>query len=265
MRRSALLITLLALPLAGCLTDAQRKKADSSGSLLGIIGPPSPTDAAIMMTNPYDADKRYKGLTWISNAPWGGADVYLRAYRDMVQNDPDMGVRAVAARALAFHGSPPDALLITPLLKYDDKRIRVMAARALQRINNPAVIPDLLPLVDQSKELDKDTRQAVACALGQYPDPRVLTALFVALNDDDLSVARTARQSLRILTGVDKGVEPKDWVTWADATPNPFAGQTTFLYPNYHRTKYFWEYIPFVPPPPNEPSSTPIGYRPPGT
>jgi len=250
----------------GCLSASSRKKVADSGSLFAAFGPPTPAEAAAMMADPFDADKRYKGVTWISNAPWGGADVYLRVYRELIANEKeDPGVRAVSARALAFHGSPADALLIAPLLKSDDKRVRQTAARALQRLNNPAVIPDLIAVLDSGKEFDRDTRQAAASALGQYPDPTVLTALIAALNDDELSVSRTARESLRTLTGHDSGEEQKDWQTWAAATTTPFAGQTRYLYPNFERGKYFWEYIPLVSPPPNEPASTPIGYRPPGT
>ena len=347
--------------------DAATRKKVADNGILALVAPPTPAEAARMMSDPFDADKRYKGVTWISNAPWGGADVYLRAYRDMVKNDTDNGVRAVAARALAFHGTPEDALAVVPLLKSDDKRVRQTAARALQRLHNPAVIPDLVPLVDQNGaavvriitvdteaaavnarsrvaaengmgdprrfaavaaevsrhesaarggllgevrgydaalppevaralgrvqeagvsapialgsgggfalvmvekrlpgEQDHDTRQAAASALGQYADPRALAALIYALNDDDLAVSRTARQSLRTLTGTDAGDEPKNWEAWASGTGTPFAGQTRYLYPNFERGKYFWEYIPLVPPPPNEPASTPIGYRPPGT
>jgi hypothetical protein len=357
-----------AMTCGGCMDASTRKRVSDSG-IIALVAPPSPTEAARMMADPFDADKRYKGLTWISNAPWGGADVYLRAYRDMVQNDTDVGVRAVAARALAFHGSSQDVPLILPLLRHDDRRVRQTAARALQRLYNSVAIPDLIAHVDTSDrslvriittpteseaiaarrrafgpdkapqiglfaaaatassqdqwapqgglvgemgtidnhlppavwtvvsrmveggisgpiatgpnssgpyvvamvekrttgETDHDTRQAAASALGMYADPRVLKALIYALSDDDLAVSRTARESLRTLTGNDAGNEPKDWEAWAAATATPFAGQTRYLYPNFSRGKYFWEYIPLVNPPPNEPASTPIGYRAPGT
>ncbi len=260
-----LLASAAALSAGGCLDASTRKKVSENG-ILALVAPPSPAEAARMMADPFDADKRYKGVTWISNAPWGGADVYLRVYREMVANEKeDAGVRAVAARALAFHGTPEDALLIVPLLKSDDKRVRQTATRALQRLHNPAVIPDLVPLVDDGRELDHDVRQAAASALGQYADARALTALIGALNDDDLAVSRTARESLRVLTGTDEGDEPKQWQDWAAATTAPFARQSKYLYPNFSRGKYFWEYIPLVPGPPNEASSTPVGYRPPGT
>lgn len=379
MPRFVTLITLALLAVlltqGGCLSAASRKRASDSGSIFAAFGPPTPAEAAAMMADPFDADKRYKGVTWISNAPWGGADVYLRVYRELIANEKeDPGVRAVAARALAMHGSVEDALLIAPLLKSDDKRVRQTATRALQRLHNPAVIPDLVLCVDTNDrvvirvittntdveaanararivnptapvdaqvfaavarevsrdpyaangglvpgevgsfftgipgplrmaimrtpvgtvspvtaigdaaaalgggrfafamvekrspgELDRDVRSAAASALGQYPDKRALDALIFALNDDELSVSRTARQSLRTLTGHDEGDEPKNWQTWSAAQSEPFAGQTKYLYPNFERGKYFWEYIPLVPPPPNEPASTPIGYRPPGT
>ncbi|MFT3686605.1 MAG: HEAT repeat domain-containing protein [Phycisphaerales bacterium] len=350
----------------GCLSDASRKKASDSGSLLSIMGPPSPAEAAAMMADPFDADRRYKGVTWISNAPWGGADVYLRVYREMVGNDKeDPGVRAVAARALGFHGSPADAMLIRPLLTNDDKRVRQTAARALERLHNPELIPDLMLAVDpgdrvvarvmvlesdaaandvrrrlqtqpgkfdlemfakiatesskdpsaanggllgpvgafnsplpekvrlfaarmaegmvspvmpvdgrfylvavekrMTGEVDRDTREAAACALGQYSDPRALRALIATLNDDELSVSRRARQSLRLMTGHDSGDEPKDWQAWASAQSDPFAGRRRYQYPNFYRDSYWWEYIPFIPGAPNEPSGMPIGYRPPGS
>lgn len=258
------LATAAALCSGGCLDSSSRKKVEDNG-IFGLWAPPTPTEAARMMADPFDADKRYKGVTWISNAPWGGADVYLRVYREMVANEKeDPGVRAVAARALGFHGVPDDAVLIAPLLKNDDKRVRVTTARALQRIYNPAVIPDLLPTVDALYEPDHDVRQATVCAMGMYADPRVVTALIVGLNDDDLSVSRTSRQSLRILTGNDLGDDPKKWQAWVAEHPSTFADQTKYLYPNFDRSKYWWEYIPLVPGPPNEPASTPIGYRPPG-
>ncbi|MDP1662814.1 MAG: HEAT repeat domain-containing protein [Phycisphaerales bacterium] len=268
-RIATLLLLLLASAAAvsagGCLDASTRKKVSENG-ILALIAPPSPAEAARMMADPFDADKRYKGVTWISNAPWGGADVYMRVYREMVANEnEDAGVRAVAARALAFHGTPEDALLLVPLLKHDDMRVRQTTTRALQRLHNPAVIPNLVPLVDDAHELDHDVRQAAASALGQYADPRVLAALIGALNDDDLAVSRTARESLRTLTGTDAGDEPKRWQDWAAATTAPFSGQSKYLYPNFHRGQYFWEYIPFVPGPPNEASSTPVGFRPPGT
>lgn len=351
----------------GCLSDASRKRVSETGSILSIVGPPTPGEAAAMMADPFDADRRYKGVTWISNAPWGGADVYMRVYRQMVA-DPkeDPGVRAVAARGLAFHGTPDDAPLIAPLLVHEDRRVRQTAARALQRVHNAGVIPDLALCVDPTDravtrvivtqteveaataregvvdkssgkgdaetfaqaaaraskdpsaatggligpvaafnstlpeavrfavsrtpeggvtpvigaegrfyvamvekrlpgEGDRDVREAAATALGQYADRRSLAALVYALNDDELAVSRAARQSLRVLTGQDQGDEPKRWQAWASAATDPFAGRRRFVYPAFHRKRYWWEYVPLIPGPPNEPASTPIGYRPPGS
>jgi len=262
-RLLCLLSVVAAAACVGC-SATDRTKVEQRG-LFALWEPPTPAEAARMMADPFDADKRYKGVTWISNAPWGGADIYVRVYREMVTNDKeDPGVRAVAARALGFHGTPQDAVLILPLLKNDDKRVRQTTARALQRLCNPEVIPALVPMVDPLVEPDHDTRQAVVCALGMYPDERAMAALIAGLNDDDLAVSRTSRQSLRVVTGTDQGEDPKAWIAWATSDKSPFAGQTKYLYPNFWRAKHWWEFLPLVPPPPNEPSSTPIGYRPPG-
>lgn len=248
----------------GCLDRSQRQQIEESGSILAVLGPPTPAQAAAMMVDPYSPDKRFKGMTLIANAPWGGADAYLAVYRDAIVNDSDMGVRGVAARALGQHGSPADAKLITPLLKSDDARVKLDAAHALQRLHNPEVVGDMLPLLDQTKEYDKDVRQAVASGLGQYADGKVVRALAMALNDDALSVSRTARQSLRTLTGEDLGDDSKAWLKWADgAGTGMFAKQMTYIYPAFARGKYVWEYIPLYPPPPNEIAASPAGYRPP--
>src|SRR6185295_4051963 len=111
---------------------------------------------------------------------FGGAEVYLRAYRDYIQHETNPLVKAEAIRALGRHGSAEDATLIAGQLKDDNIQVRWEAAKALQRLHNPAVVPDLLRILRDDQQT-ADIRMAAACALGQYPEDRVFHGLVGAL------------------------------------------------------------------------------------
>jgi len=255
----------LGLIAAACGTGcdpAAKQRAEESGSIFALFSEPKPIDAARDMVNPYDPDKRFRGTTLIANAPFGGTDVYVKVYEDQVKNDPDVGVRGIAARALSLHGRPEHALLIVPLLKEKERMPRLEAARALQRIHNPAVVDALIAAVDSRKEVDAEVRAEAAIALGQYAENKVLQGLIAAVDDDSLTAGRAARESLKTLTGQELGEDMKAWLAWFDKTKEPFAGRTQYIYPVFNREFYWIEYLPFVSPPPNEVASTPVGMTP---
>lgn len=261
--------------MGGCLCgceSAALKKIEQSESILAAFGETTPKEAFMAMEDPHDADRRMRGTALIAAAPFGGVDGYVKLYADKVQNDPDMGVRAVAARALGLHGQPEHALLIVPLLKNPDRNVRLEAVRALQRLHNPAVVE---ALIDSSQlervaenrsgvvrrgEGDIQVRAEACTALGQYAEIRVINALIEAVDDDHLVVNKAARASLKTLTGQDFGDERRPWVTWLKGASEPFAGGTPYVYPAFNRGKFWYEYIPFVPPPPNEEVASPAGY-----
>lgn len=262
---------------AGCSTDREAGPGGRIESIFELVGPESPAVAARQMVDPFDPDRRFRGMSKIAAAPWGGEDVYVNVYAEAIKADSDAGVRGVAARALGMHGGPEHAPLIAELLLSPDKRVRLSAARALQRVHNTSVIPALTgvllgrarpasdkpepprPLGTQDFELDKDVRAAAADALGQYADARVFDALLAGLEDDELVVADAARESLRTLTGGDRGYDAKAWRAWLDATASPFAGRSEYQYRAYSRERYTWEWLPFFPEPPNERPGTPTG------
>jgi hypothetical protein len=173
--------------------------------------------------------------------------------------DPDPGVRGIAARALGMHGDPASADLILPLLKEKDKNVRLEAARALQRIHNPKTVEPLMPLLVPKAEPEADVRSEVAIGLGQYAERRVVQSLVGALDDDSLLVTTNVRRSLETLTGKDFGEDQRAWLKWLGETQDIFVERKAFMYPVFQRDKYWYEYLPFVPPPPNEISGTPIG------
>lgn len=259
--------------LVGC-ESGSLKKAEEGESILAMFSGPTPAEAVVAAGDPYDPDRRLRGTALLAAAPFGGEEVYLKFYVEKVQFDPDPGVRAVAARALGLHGAPEHAPLIIPLLKHEDKNVRLEAARALQRIHNPVAIDALIPLTQgerfvEAKRLDQPGRRvgepdaqvrAECCtALGQYAEPRVLQALIDALDDGQLTVTRAASESLKILTGQTFGDDDRAWLRWVAANKEPFSGRGEYLYPVFQRDKYWYEYVPLVPPPPNEQPAPPAG------
>lgn len=255
--------------LSGC-DSMNTKAAEESGSIFGLLLPPSPADAARWSQDPYDADRRFRGTNLLANATFGGEDVYVKMYAMKLgappadKPDSDPGVRGVAARALGMHGDPASADLILPLLKESNRLVRLEAIRALQRIHNPKAVDALLVAVDYKQEFDQDVRSEAAIALGQYFQRRVLQVLVGALDDDYLAVTTNARRSLEVLTGQDFGENQPVWLDWIQKTDDVFAGRKPYLYPAFFRDPYWFEYLPFTGSAPNEISGTPVGMLPDG-
>lgn len=229
-----------------------------SNSVFSAFSGPTPTEAADLALDQYNANNRYRGTLLLSSATFAGEPVYMALFRDNI-DDADPGVRAVSARAVARHGTPGDAELLIGLLQDADTSVRIEAARGLQRIHNPAAVPALLNALDMTKEPEAQVRFEAASALGQYPQTIVLEQLIAAFDDPNLAVNRNTLSSLRTLTGQDFGFEQRAWLEWYKATETPFVARSGYMYPVFNRDKNWWEYIPFVPQPPNEPASVPAG------
>jgi len=242
----------------GCL-EGQAPSEETEQGLFQVFAPPSPAQAAAWAVDPYDPDKRQRGLLLLANAPFGGEPVYVETYLQALE-DPDSAVRAVSVKALALHGSPEHAPRIAELLREDDEPlVRREAARALQRLHNERVVDALIAATDAQREEDIDVRASAARALGQYPDRRVVQALIAALSDRRLIVNREARTSLRILTGEDFGYDPAEWIVWTEGRQSLFAGRQPYEYPVFRRDPTIVEWLlPFWAPP-NETPSRPVG------
>lgn len=247
--------------LAGCDTIGQ----DLSG-LSKTFNPTKPSEAGRMAVDPTDPDKRREGTTLLANAPFGGVDVYVKLYRDGVDNERDPIVKTVAIQALGKHGEPADAVRIAPHLTTGNDQVKWAAARALQRLHNPAVVPDLLRALANENEKE-DIRIAVAQALAQYPEDRVFQGLVGALNARELAVNAAAEESLHTLTGQSFNMSAPDWLAWygeAEKGHAAFASQREYLYPTYQRDLHWWEKIAFWSPKVWEQPAPPAGLRPEG-
>lgn len=227
-------------------------------SILSVFSKPGPEQAARWAADPYDPDKRQRGMLMLANAPWGGGDVYLRFYTQALE-DEDAAVRAVACRAMGRHGADSDVPLVLAHLSDPESIVRLEATKALQRLHNPVAIGPLLSAVNPRSEDDAETRAAAGQALGQYADHQVVQGLIGALRDRRLLVNQAALDSLALLTGQDFGFDVGAWLQWTTQTDDLFAGRGLYVYPVYHRDYRFLEYfIPWMQPP-NETASTPAG------
>ncbi|MCW5776265.1 MAG: HEAT repeat domain-containing protein [Phycisphaeraceae bacterium] len=255
-----------ALALFACETPDELRGATS---LIQVAQPISPEQAARMAIDPYEADNRYRGTMLLANSWFGGEPIYVELYADHLDDD-DANVRVAAVRAIGIHGSPDHVPKVVALLSDPDDRVRLEAARTLQRLHNPVAVGPLIDHIREPEptrgvfdgEADARVRAEAAHALGQYADPRVLQPLIAALDDRNLAVNTAALHSLRTLTGEDHGFDRRAWLTWFNQTSSPFAGRTAYVYPVFNRDRTLIEFLPFVPPPPNEPQSTPVGMRP---
>ena len=219
-QRIIAIAAMAALPLVGCAgTDDTTVLQD----LIGAVSPPTPTEAAMDLFDVYDADKRRRAVALISASPFGGEPPYVQSYRlllgqtaegQTIAPDADPTVRAAALAALGRHGQVSDAMLIVQYLNDESAFVRWQAAKALQKIHDPAVVTALMDAMADDE--DGDVRQASAAALGQYPQPRVFDALIGALSDVNFGVVEAARDSLRQLTGKAFAQDPKVWMSWAD-------------------------------------------------
>jgi hypothetical protein len=247
--------------LSGCLRDDTRRQMAEQNSILApLFKQTSPVEAAAWASDPHDADKRARGMNLLANAPFGGAEAYLNLYRERLE-DESAPVRAVAARSLGLHGTPEDAARIAPLLSSEAIIVRLEAARALQRLHNPEAVGPLIERLSDAKEPEPSVRAEAAGALGQYAEGRVLQALIQALADASLLVNTAAYDSLRTLTGNDElAMDRKAWTRWAKDNTAPFAGRRAYVYPVFSRDKRWLDYVPFMPPVPNETASTPVGF-----
>lgn len=259
-----LMLTLAAmgglLPVSGCGTfDGAPRGADS---LMQVLAPQtSPTEAAEMATDPYSAENRYKGITLLSSADFGGQPIYLELYADGLDDD-DASVRGASVRALGRHGDPEHAPLIIDALADTDDFVRLEATRALQRIHTSDAIEPLLILIDEDQEKNTDIRAAAADALGQYREKRVVLGLIGALRDSRLAVNNRVLHALMILTGQNFGLDRPAWLEWYNGTGDVFAGAQPYTYPIFNRKKKIIEYLPLIPPPPNETTGSPVGMDP---
>lgn len=245
----------LAAVLAGCDTIS----SDLS-SLGDIFNPPTPAEAAAWAVDTSNPENQRRGIALLASAPWGGAEPYQKLYRLYVEEPTDPIVKGFAVRALGRHGDAGDAAMVAKQLTSQYRTVRLEAAKALQRLHDPAVADVMWKkLIDQVE--DSEIRTELAIGLGQYPNDSVFQALVAAVDHRELAVNLAALDSLHTMTGKDFGLSQKAWIEWrasVDAS-NAYRADERFLYPTFQREKGFWDYVLFWMPLSFEDPAMPIG------
>jgi HEAT repeat protein len=255
MRRLAAFLTFASLGLAGCDTISS-----DLDQLSESFSQPTPVEAARWAADPNDRENARRGTVLLANAPWGGAEVYLKLYRLYAAEAPDPLVRAAAIQALGRHGEEADAPLVARNLASPFRQVKLAAAKSLQRLHDPAVADMLWPrLVDDGE--DADIRTEIAIALGQYPTPAVFNALVAALSQRELAVNLAAVDSLRAITGQKLGLSEDAWLAYAAGSREPFVKEPLYLYPAFTRDLGFWDRVVFWAPVEFETPDVPIGMK----
>lgn len=253
----------LAALLGGCIPPETANQMARNESVLGpLFNKPTERDAVVWANDEFNADQRARGTAMLANSKNGDNPKYVDYLYVKHLTDEDANVRAVAAIALALHGTPDHVPQIVPLLKDKDRSVRRSAIVALQRLHNPAAVSGLLEAADPATEPESVVRAEAADALGQYAEQRVLQRLVAALDDPQLVVNKAAYSSLRTLTGQEMAADRRTWAGWAKDNAAPFAARRAYLYPAFSRERFWSEYLPFISPPPNEESGQPIGAPP---
>lgn len=244
---------LLLLAAGGCDTISS-----DFGSLFESFNPPTPAQAALWAADTNDPENQRRGIALLAGAPWGGAEPYVRLYRLYVEEQTDPLVKAFSIRALGRHGDATDAKLVAGQLASTNRLIRLEAARALQRLHDPAVADAIWKvLVDEAE--DDRIRVELAIALGQYRTDSVFQALVRTLDQRELAVNLAALDSLQTMTGRDFGLDRAAWLAWRDTQGGQFLAGERYLYPTFVRDLRFMDYILFWIPVTFEPPGVPVG------
>jgi hypothetical protein len=255
MRCAPILLATVLLLAAGCDTIS----SDLS-QFTQSFTPPSPAQAARWAADPNDRENARRGTILLANAPFGGTEVYVKMYRLYAEDAGDPLVRAAALQALARHGDAADAPLVAKSLVSPFRQVRLAAAKALQRLHDPAVADLLWPRLVNAEE-DSDVRTEVAIALGQYPTPAVFNALVAALSQRELAVNTAALDSLRMITGKDLGIDEDAWLQHMVTAKPPLLETPLYLYPTFVRDLDMWDYLMFWDPVAFESPDVPIGMK----
>lgn len=253
-----LAVLIIGAPALWCQSGCETVSADVA-DLFEPFNLPAPGEAARWMFD-RNPDLRRRGVTLIYASPFGGEEAYIKQYADMTRNDPDPLARAAAVRALSRHGTPDHAVLLAEQLTHESIHVRWEAAKGLQRLHNPAVVPILTRVLANTSE-EVDVRAAIAFALGQYPTDDAAQKLIAALDAPELVVNINAREALRTMTGEDHGLDRGAWFNWYIKSPAPFANRQEYRYPVYQRDDTLMEHIAFWTKKNWEEPGTPVGLR----
>jgi HEAT repeat protein len=209
--------TLALWGLSGCDREKEYRLEDLAR---GIVQGGKPTilqDAVIAD----DADARRKAIHKMRK--WKNpSDELVELVGLTLLGDEDRMVRAQAAATLGAWAHPGGAEPLAKALRLDeDMFVRAGSAAALGSIAGP---PSVEALVERLRfDGEPDVRIACARALRLHRDTAAAQGLVYGLVDPRLAVRDSAEESLRYMTGHDRGFDPEAWRAYFAETDDPLA------------------------------------------
>jgi HEAT repeat protein len=139
---------------------------------------------------------------------------------DLASNDPNPLIRAAAVQTLGKLSTPSVLPGLQMAARDAQKQVRVAACEAWGDAGGVQAMEALTELVRNDEDLD--VRIAATEQLGRFQDPLVVSALGLALNDQNPALQYSAVESLRTSTGRDFGDSVPAWREYvAGRTPEP--------------------------------------------
>ncbi len=93
-----------------------------------------------------------------------------------------------------------------------DSRVRIAAIESWKRVNSSASVSQLQEMI--GSDTDVDVRLQATRALGTFNDPSAVSALSLALTDNNPAIQLRATESLEKVTGEKLGADVAAWQTY---------------------------------------------------
>lgn len=159
--------------------------------------------------NSSDPDKRRIAVIEMGQRESGD----ITKLQKMIFEDEDALVRGQCAIALAKIQGKIAIEIITQMLTQEKSKLARMdacyALGLIADVNSVDILSNIL-----NNDHDSDVRRESAKALGKIHSQNSINALINALEDSNPSVKLVARESLVKLTGVDNGLDKKNWQSY---------------------------------------------------
>ncbi|MBI4711735.1 MAG: HEAT repeat domain-containing protein [Planctomycetes bacterium] len=159
-----------------------------------------------------DPDLRHQWL--MKSARSGDVSKYLKLYAELVTDDPDPLVRALAARYVGKFNYKEGTPALIKALADPSPYVRQDAAVALGEIGDTSAVTPLLKTLED--DTSSEVRRSTAQSLGKIGDSKAVDGLIHHLEDVSPGVAYAALQSLKTLTKQDFGKDIKAWEKWKE-------------------------------------------------
>lgn len=153
-----------------------------------------------------------------------------------IRTEPDPLVRKAIQEAVAEYSTPLAQDVLVAGLNDADLQVRITCCKKLGEKGDPTAVPILRNVLESSDELD--VRLAAVDSLGKISSTETVSALAIALRDQDPAMQYAGVQALKAVSGQDFGNDVKLWQQYAE-------GQQPVIQPNVSLAERIKGYSPF--------------------